>query len=88
MADEKAEKKAVKAPTPLKRHKQDLKKNLTNRTWKSKIHTARAAFIEAKDETSKKSLLNALYSLLDKAAKIGIFKKNKADRLKSRLASK
>ncbi len=89
MAEEKKEeKKAVKVPTPLKRHTQDLKKNLTNRIWKSRISTTRAAFAEAKDEASKKTLLNTLYGLLDKAAKVGLFKKNKVSRLKSRLASK
>ncbi len=89
MAEEKKEeKKAVKTPTPLKRHTQDLKKNLTNRVWKSRISTTRAAFAEAKDETSKKTLLNTLYGLLDKAAKIGLFKKNKVSRLKSRLSAK
>lgn len=89
MADEKKEeKKAVKVPTALKRHKQDIKKNLTNRMWKSRIHTARSAFAETTNETEKKSLLNSLYSLLDKAAKNGIFKKNKVSRLKSRLSAK
>jgi small subunit ribosomal protein S20 len=89
MAEQKKEeKKAVKVPTPLKRHKQDAKKNLANRIWKSKIHTARSNFALAKDETEKKSLLNNLYCLLDKAAKNGLFKKNKVSRLKSRLAAK
>ncbi len=86
--DKKVEKKAVKKPTPLKRHQQDIKKNLTNRAWKSRIHTARAAFAEAKDEETKKTMLCSLYSLLDKAGKNGIFKKNKVSRLKSRLAAK
>ena len=89
MAEEKKEeKKAVKVPTALKRHTQDLKKNLTNRVWKSRIHTTRTAFAEATDETTKKTLLNTLYGLLDKAAKVGLFKKNKVSRLKSRLAAK
>jgi small subunit ribosomal protein S20 len=86
--DKKDEKKKVKAPTALKRHKQDIKKNLSNRIRKSQIHTARTAFAEAKDETVKKTLLNTLYGLLDKAAKNGVFKKNKVSRLKSRLAAK
>jgi small subunit ribosomal protein S20 len=82
------EKKAVKAPTPLKRHKQDQKKNLQNRMWKSKIHSARQAFAAATDEEAKKGLLSSLYSLLDKAGKNGLFKMNKIARLKSRLAAK
>ena len=89
MAEEKKEeKKAGRIPTALKRHKQDLKKNLTNRSWKSRILTARNAFAAAKDETEKKELRNTLNSLLDKAAKIGLFKKNKVSRLKSRAAAK
>jgi len=86
--DKKEEKKAVKTPTALKRHKQDVKKNLTNRIWKSRINTARSAFAETKDETEKKTLLNSLYSLLDKALKNGLYKKNKVSRLKARLAAK
>jgi len=92
MADDQKEegkkKTAVKVPTPLKRHKQDHKKNLNNRMWKSRILTARTAFAAAKDEKEKETLRNSLNSLLDKAAKVGIFKKNKVSRLKSRASAK
>ena len=86
MADEK--KKQSKLPTALKRRKQDLKKALVNKVVKSKIHTARVKFAAATDTESKNTLLKALFSLVDKAAKRGVYKKNKANRLKSRLHAK
>ena len=87
MAEAPEVKKKTKTPTALKRHKQDLKKNFNNRVWKSRILTARTAFAEAKAE-EKPTLLKALHSLLDKAAKNGVFKKNKVSRLKSRSTAK
>ena len=87
MSEEKVTKKE-RVPTALKRHKQDLKKNLLNRMWKSRVLTARNAFAAETDAEKKKALQNALNSILDKAAKIGLFKKNKVSRLKSRAASK
>ena len=90
MANEKAsEKKKTKLPTPLKRRKQDIKKALNNKIVKSKIHTARGKFTaQAEGSEGKKELLSTLFSLIDKAAKKGVFKKNKANRLKSRLHAK
>ncbi len=86
MADEK--KKKVKFPTALKRRKQDEKKSMCNKIVKSKIHTARVKFEEEKESENKKTLLKTLFSLIDKAAKRGVFKRNKADRIKSRLHAK
>ncbi len=90
MADAKSgeKKKKVKLPTPLKRRKQDIKKALNNKIVKSKIHTARNKFAGQTDNEGKKTLLSTLFSLIDKAAKKGVFKKNKANRLKSRLHAK
>ena len=90
MADEKTseKKKKTKLPTPLKRRKQDIKKALNNKVVKSKIHTARNKFTSQTDSEGKKVLLSTLFSLIDKAAKKGVFKKNKANRLKSRLHAK
>jgi small subunit ribosomal protein S20 len=81
-------KKRPRVPTPAKRHKQDAKKNLANRIRKSRIHTARVAHQKATAPEEKASILKLLYSLIDKAAKTGVFKRNKANRLKSRLANK
>ncbi len=87
MADEAQEgKKRPKAPTAAKRHKQDVKKTLRNRMMKSKIKTARSSFAALASGESKTEAKNALYSELDKAVKKGLFTKNKAARLKSRLA--
>jgi small subunit ribosomal protein S20 len=83
-----AVKKKPRVPTPLKREKQDAKKNFANRVKKSRIHTARVAHQKATVPEEKSSLLKVLYSLIDKAAKSGVFKRNKANRLKSRLANK
>ena len=77
-----------KKPTALKRHVQDEKKHLRNRTWKRRIQTARAQFDKEQAGETKTSLLNTLYSLLDKAVKNSVIKKNKALRLKSRFSKK
>lgn len=90
MADDKADakKKKPKLPTALKRRKQDEKKALRNKVVKSKIHTARVKFDKETAEDNKKTLLKTLFSLIDKAVKKGVYKRNKADRLKSRLHAK
>ncbi|MBS0586149.1 MAG: 30S ribosomal protein S20 [Verrucomicrobia bacterium] len=88
MADEASNaKKQVKAPTAAKRHKQDLKKSLRNRAAKSKIKTARTVFTTLTTKEEKTTHCNLLYSHLDRAVKKGLFSKNKAARLKSRLAA-
>ncbi len=84
MAEEEKEKK-VRVPTALKRCKQDAKKYLINRIQQSRIRTARAAFGKLTDEAEKTKMAATLYSLIDKAEKGGLYKKNKAARLKSRL---
>lgn len=88
MADEQKDKKKVRVPTPIKRRRQDDKKQLRNRIWKSRVHSLRVDHAKETDQEKKKTILNSLYSLLDKAFKNGIFKKNKVARLKSRLAQK
>ena len=91
MAEEKkdSEKKAKsKKPSALKRDQQGLKRNLRNRSFKSKVTTAIRAFedtISKKDSTAAKTKLSDVYSLMDKGVKKGIYKMNKANRVKSRL---
>ena len=51
---------------------------------KSKLHTQRVKF---EKETTRDGL-GTLFSILDKAAKSGVIKPNKASRLKSRLAKR
>jgi small subunit ribosomal protein S20 len=91
MAEEEKNKKK-KMPTASKRIVQSKKIHKRARAFKSKIRTAITSIEkamtakEAKDSIQKK--LNALNSLMDKGAKKGICKKNKAARIKSRFIKK
>lgn len=88
MADDKKAKAKVKKPSPQKRDEQSIKRNMRNRSFKSKVTTAMRAFEETltkKDSTSAKTKLSDVYSLMDKGVKKGIYKANKASRVKSRL---
>lgn len=90
MAEEKKEKdaKKEKKPTALKRDAQSKERNLRNRSFKSKVSTAIGSYKESltqKDPTKAKVQLNSIYSLMDKGVKKGIYKSNKANRVKSRL---
>lgn len=79
-----------KAPTALKRMKQNKKKRDAHKAFKSKVKTAIKAFKAAKEEKSEekvRSSLNKVYSLLDKGVKIHVYKKNKVAREKSSFAS-
>lgn len=91
MAEEKKEKSKVKKPTALKRDEQSLKRNLSNRAFKSKVASAMRDLEETlskKDAAAIKSRLSDVYSLMDKGVKKGVFKTNKASRVKSRLQVK
>ena len=75
-------------PTALKRDLQSKRRNLANRAFKAKVNTAVRSFhekVSQKDATAVKSKLSDVYSLMDKGVKKGIFKMNKASRVKSRL---
>ena len=92
MADKKKETGEKKAkqrkPSAVKRDLQSKKKNLNNRTFKAKVNTVVRSFHETvsqKDTSAMKSKLNDVYSLMDKGVKKGVFKMNKANRVKSRL---
>jgi small subunit ribosomal protein S20 len=88
MAEEKKAKPKTKKLTALKRDEQSVKRNLRNRSFKSKVTTAVRAFEETltkKDAPGAKATLNDVYSLMDKGVKKGIYKSNKASRVKSRL---
>ncbi|NGX44522.1 MAG: 30S ribosomal protein S20 [Candidatus Anoxychlamydiales bacterium] len=88
MAEEKEKKKKVKKPTATKRILQSERRNARNTQFKSRVKTALKdlkASIEKKE--SKEIILKKLdliYSLMDKAVKKKVFKKNKANRIKSR----
>ena len=82
----------TKRPSALKRDMQNQKQRLRNRSYRSEVLTAVRSLtssIENKEaaETTK-AKLNAIYSLMDKGVKKGVFKANKAARTKSRLAAR
>ena len=88
MADAKKDKEKKRKPTALKRDEQSIKRNQRNRSFKSKVTTALRSLedtLSKKDAASVKTKLNEIYSLMDKGVKKGIYKSNKAGRVKSRL---
>lgn len=90
MANEKkGEKSRAKRPTAQKREIQNNTRRLINQTFKSRVKTAVRRFKETVaegDEQQVAEKLRSVYSLMDKGVKRGIFKKNKASRIKSRMA--
>lgn len=77
-----------------KRARQSIKKRIINSSHKSKVHTAKRTLkemIEKKIEATPEKIqdqLSTIFSLMDKGVKKGVFKRNKADRTKSRLSAK
>lgn len=89
MANEK-DKKKVKLPTAKKRDIQNAKKRITNRVFKSRVKTALRSFsdnLKAEKTNELSDSLNLIYSLMDKGVKKGIFKQNKAARVKARFSN-
>ena len=75
-------------PQAKKRDIQNAKHRLHNRAFKSKSSGAMRSLrtsIASKDASSKEQL-KALYSIMDKGVKTGLFKLNKANRIKSKLS--
>ncbi len=89
MADQKKEKAAKqRRPSAKKRDIQGAKRNLRNKSFKSKVTTALREFkssVTAGSAQESTQKLNEVYSLMDKGVKIGVYKINKASRVKSRL---
>ncbi|MES2345263.1 MAG: 30S ribosomal protein S20 [Chlamydiota bacterium] len=84
--EKKVEKK--KRPTALKRDLQSEKSRVQNKQFRSRVNTAIRGFesaLTSKDPVATKDNLSNVYSLIDKGVKTGIFKMNKANRMKSRL---
>jgi small subunit ribosomal protein S20 len=72
-----------------RRMRNSARKNLRNRSTKSRLHTLEIGYLELlaagkKDEAAKE--LRTLSSAFDKAAKAGVVHRTTADRKKSRLA--
>jgi len=78
-----------KCPTAQKRIKQDEKRNLRNRSFKSSVKTAIRSFesaLNSKDSEKMQTALSTVYSLMDRGVKQGVYKKNKAARAKQRMS--
>lgn len=93
MAEEKkgnGKEKKAKRPSALKRDAQSLSRNTKNRSYKAKVSTAIRSLQDSmtkKDAAAAKAKLDGIFSLVDKGVKTGIYKMNKAGRVKSRLSS-
>ncbi len=70
-----------------KRIKQDVKRTARNRADRGNLRTAVRAFREL-EAAKRAGSYSELQSILDRAVKKGIISKNRAARLKSRLAPK
>lgn len=78
-----------KKPTAQKRHAQSARANLSNRSFKARVATSIRTFKEIASKKEKPEVQNKLsevYGLIDKGVKKGIFKLNKARRVKSQMS--
>ena len=85
------ETKKIKKPTTIKRQMQSEKKRLRNKADRTRVKSHVKIFLS--DVSSKKlenaaTSLQEIYSLVDKAVKKGVYKKNKASRVKARMAAR
>jgi len=91
MAEQKEEsKKKTKRPSALKRNMQSIKCNERNRSYRARVSTALRSYKEIlpkNDKATAQAKLNEVYSLLDKGVKKGVFKLNKARRLKAQMST-
>ena len=88
MAEEK--KLPKKIPTAKKRDIQNAKRRGHSRTLKSRVGTTIRFFektIHSKDMDAAKEQLKLIHALIDKGVKKGLYKLNKASRIKSKCAS-
>ena len=88
--EEKSSKK-TKRPTAIKRDIQAKKRNIKNRVHRARVKTAVRSYQETLTKGDKEAypkMLSEIYSLVDKGVKMGVFKKNKSSRIKSRMASR
>jgi len=79
MAITESAKKAIRQSARRKEH------NVVYKNKIKKLVKEALALVSAKKQTEAKKLLPAIYKALDKAAKVGVIKKNNASRRKSRL---
>lgn len=80
-----------KRPTAEKRIIQNTKQRLINKSFKSEVRTAVRVFeaaLKVREEKAVQVALANVYSMMDLGFKRGVYKKNKASRLKARAAAK
>jgi small subunit ribosomal protein S20 len=90
-AQGKQEKGPTKQPSAKKRQLQSEKRRIANKSVRSRFKTKVKVFQETvttQPKAKREENVQELYSMADKAAKKHIFSKNKASRIKSRLAKK
>ncbi len=83
----KEEKKKTKRPTALKRDIRNDKHRLLNKSFKSSVRTTMRSFedaLKAQDQEKTQASLSSVFSAVDKCVKRGIYKPNKAARIKAR----
>lgn len=90
MAEEQDAKKVLKkkVPTAQKRIITSKAAHARNRAFKAKVRTAINGFEKASSAGDATKELATVYSLMDQGVKKGVFKLNKASRVKSRLSNK
>jgi small subunit ribosomal protein S20 len=89
MAQAKKDGKKERRPQAQKRAIQAEQRTLRNRVFKSRVRTALRQLRDAVKEGAQEAIqaqLSVVYSLADKGAKRGIYKANKAARMKSRIS--
>jgi small subunit ribosomal protein S20 len=82
--------KKQKRPTALKRNIQNLKCKAQNRSFKARVATAIRSLKDAsskKETAAVKKNLDEVFSLVDKGVKKGVYKQNKANRVKAQMSS-
>lgn len=87
----KDEKKKTKRPTAQKRDIRNSKRRMLNKVFKTQVRTAMRSFeeaLKANDKEQVQQSLNSVYSMMDQAVKRGIYKRNKAARVKARSTQK
>lgn len=90
-ADKKEQEGVSRRPQAMKRAIQNRKARFANRSFKAEVRTAIRVFVEglAKgDVTSSRQQLNMVYKLMDKGVQKGVFKVNKASRIKARMTAR
>ncbi|MCH9627748.1 MAG: hypothetical protein S4CHLAM2_13910 [Chlamydiales bacterium] len=91
MAKEEKKKAKTKRPTAQKRDIRNSKRRLINKAFKSRVRTAMRSLEDALKGDDKEQIqhaLNTVYSMMDKGVKRGIYKRNKAARVKANLCCK